>query len=77
MPTPLDCSRRKMYFDIIDALGNSITKTQSDVFLIAHFAYNLIILSPNLEPENMNTLCEVFYKSYTTSEMDSDHQKPD
>jgi hypothetical protein len=25
----------------------------------------------------MNTLCEVFYKSYTTSEMDSDHQKQD
>jgi hypothetical protein len=53
MSTPLDCSRRKMYFDIIDALVNKITKTQSDVCIIAHFAYNLTILSPNLEPENI------------------------
>jgi len=75
MPTPLDCSRRKMYLHIIGALVNKITKTQS-VCIIAHFAYNLIIFSPNLEPENMNTLCEVFYKSYI-SEVDSDHQKPD
>jgi hypothetical protein len=60
-----------MYLDIIDALVNKITKTQSDVHIL------LIIFSPNLEPGNMNTLCEVFYKSYTTSEMDSDHQKPD
>jgi hypothetical protein len=42
MPTPMDCSSRKMYFDIIDALVN-ITKTQSDVCIIAHFASNLII----------------------------------
>jgi len=40
MPTPLDCSRRKIYFDIIDALVNKITKTKSDVCIIAHFAHN-------------------------------------
>ena len=49
-----------MYFDIIDAFVNNITKTQPDVCIIAQFAYNLIILSPNLEPENMNTYVRYF-----------------
>jgi hypothetical protein len=39
-----------------------MTKSQSDMCIIAHFANKFIILSPNLETDNMNTPRVVFYK---------------